>query len=266
MAPVKNPATQIREFLLAGVALLLLAATNARPRPTSWIIVLYVAALAFLVSALHMASFSHALETLTTLVVLVVVLGWLFRRSRPAAIAIGCVAAATLVWAATPQANQRLTLEYRSFFPGSAPVDQTWQGGRGEFWQLSLGFISRAPVFGHGTGATQNLFRAAKPSDDAQNVTINPHQQTLAVGIQLGACGMLLLWAMWLAHFYLFLQPHRLAWAGLLVVGQTIAGSLYDSLLFDFTEGWLYVLAVGVIGGTVAQPAVVISPLAVRPS
>ena len=64
---------------------------------------------------------------------------------------------------------------------------------------------------------------------------------------------MLLLWAMWLAHLRLFLCTHQLAWAGLLVVGQIIAGSLFDSLLFDFTEGWLYVLAIGVIGGTVTQ-------------
>ena len=70
IAPVKNPATQIREFLLAGVALLLLAVTT-RPRHIFWMVVLYFGAMAFLVSALCMASVTHALETLTTLFVLV---------------------------------------------------------------------------------------------------------------------------------------------------------------------------------------------------
>src|SRR4029079_10096540 len=130
-----------------------------------------------------------------------------------ATIAIGVLAAATLAWAVTPQANLRLTLEHRSFFPGSSPVDETWRGGRGEFWQQAVGFISQAPVFGHGTGTTQDLYRAAKLTGTPQNITINPHQQTLAVGIQLGACGMLLLWAMWLAHLRLFLCPHPSAWA-----------------------------------------------------
>ncbi len=264
MAPVKNSATQIREFMLAGVAFMLLAATNTGSRPMSWTVAFYLAAAWFLISALYMASVTHALETLTTLVVLIALLGWHFGRSWSATIAIGVLAAATLAWAVTPQANLRLTLEHRSFFPGSSPVDETWRGGRGEFLQQAVGFISQAPVFGHGTGTTQDLYRAAKLTGTPQNITINPHQQTLAVGIQLGACGMLLLWAMWLAHLRLFLCPHPLAWAGLLIVGQTIAGSLFDSLLFDFTEGWLYVIAVGVIGGMVARSAVDLPPPTAR--
>jgi hypothetical protein len=146
-----------------------------------------------------------------------------------------------------------MAIEWQSYFPAPQTPGVLWQGGRGEFWQQSVNFIAQAPLLGHGTGSTQSLFRAAKPTDNAQSVTINPHQQTLAVGIQLGICGMLLLWAKWWAHLWLFQSPHRFAWAGLLVVGQNIAGSLFDSLLFDFTEGWLYVLAIGVIGGTVKR-------------
>ena len=208
--------------------------------------------LAFFVSALYMASFIHVLETLTTLIVLVLVLGWHFRRSRLATGAVIFLAVATAVWAAMPRVHQRVTMEWQSFFPGAATT-APWQGGRGEFWQQSVDFILQAPVVGHGTGSTQALFRRAKSVDSLENVTSNPHQQTLAVGIQLGACGILLLWAMWLSHLRLFFCTHQLAWAGLVVVGLAIAGSLFDSLLFDFTEGWLYVLAIGVIGGTVTQ-------------
>jgi hypothetical protein len=38
-------------------------------------------------------------------------------------------------------------------------------------------------------------------------------------------------------------------WIGLLVVVQNIFTSLFNSHLFDFHEGWMYVLGVGVAGG-----------------
>ena len=40
-----------------------------------------------------------------------------------------------------------------------------------------------------------------------------------------------------------------MAWIGLLVVVQNIFSSLFNSHLFDFHEGWMYVLGVGVAGG-----------------
>ena len=43
------------------------------------------------------------------------------------------------------------------------------------------------------------------------------------------------------------------AWIGLLVVVQNIFTSLFNSHLFDFHEGWMYVLGVGVAGGTVLR-------------
>ena len=43
------------------------------------------------------------------------------------------------------------------------------------------------------------------------------------------------------------------AWIGLVVVTQNVVGSLFNSFLFDFTEGWLYVLGVGVAGGMVLK-------------
>ena len=35
-----------------------------------------------------------------------------------------------------------------------------------------------------------------------------------------------------------------------MVVIQNITSSLFNSHLFDFTQGWLYVFGVGVCGGT----------------
>ena len=42
------------------------------------------------------------------------------------------------------------------------------------------------------------------------------------------------------------------SWIGLLVVVQNFATSLFNSHLFDFNEGWMYVLGVGVAGGMVS--------------
>jgi hypothetical protein len=54
---------------------------------------------------------------------------------------------------------------------------------------------------------------------------------------------------MWLVHLLLFRGDGLAAWIGLMVVVQNIFTSLFNSHLFDFHEGWMYVLGVGVAGG-----------------
>ena len=59
---------------------------------------------------------------------------------------------------------------------------------------------------------------------------------------------------MWLAHLSLFLRGAGMtAWIGSIVVVQNIVASLFNSHLFDFTSGWLYVFGVGVAGGMVLR-------------
>jgi hypothetical protein len=41
------------------------------------------------------------------------------------------------------------------------------------------------------------------------------------------------------------------AWLGLVVVVENILSSMVHSHLFDFNNGWLYVFATGVLGGTI---------------
>jgi O-antigen ligase len=43
------------------------------------------------------------------------------------------------------------------------------------------------------------------------------------------------------------------AWFGTIIVVQNIVSSLFNSHLFDFTSGWLYVFGVGVLGGMVLR-------------
>jgi hypothetical protein len=82
----------------------------------------------------------------------------------------------------------------------------------------------------------------------------NPHNQTLSVAIQWGVAGVIVIYAMWLFHLLLFYRADGLAgWIGLLVVVQNLLSSLFNSHLFDFHEGWMYVLGVGVAGGMVLK-------------
>jgi O-antigen ligase len=76
---------------------------------------------------------------------------------------------------------------------------------------------------------------------------------TLNVGIQWGAIGIVVLYAMWLQHLLLFRGDGLAIWLGLMVVVQNIFTSLFNSHIFDFNEGWMYVLGVGVAGGLLKQ-------------
>jgi O-antigen ligase len=58
---------------------------------------------------------------------------------------------------------------------------------------------------------------------------------------------------MWIAHFLLFRGASPAAgpasWIGPVVVVENVVSSVAHSHLFDFTNGWLYVFGVGVLGG-----------------
>src|SRR5262249_50995489 len=118
------------------------------------------------------------------------------------------------------------------------------------FWKMSLKIVGDAPLLGHGPGSTQALFAQNAATDPtAPTGATNPHNQILATAIPLGLCGVVLLLAMWIAHFRMFLPPGHAAWIGISIVAQNFVGSLFNSHLFDFTQCWLYVFGVGIAGG-----------------
>jgi O-antigen ligase len=179
--------------------------------------------------------------------------------------AIGMAVAAAVITAsawplASPLRHRVTTLfdEIRAYQPEG---DRTPAGERLEFWRKSIGFVSEAPLMGHGTGSIRTLFQRGSIGHTglAALVAANPHNQTLAVALQLGLVGTAVLIAMWVAHLLLFRGGEFAAWVGLVVVVQNIAGSLFNSHVFDFTHGWGYVLGVGIAGGVVlrhvARPA-----------
>ena len=131
----------------------------------------------------------------------------------------------------------------------------TSNGLRLAYWRVSIRSISEAPVFGHGSGSTQQIFsrEAEGKSGEWGNIIRNPHNQTFYVAIQWGVLGCLVLYAMWYFHLQLFRGSSFPAWIGLVIVVQNFISSLLNSHLFDFHEGWIYVLGVGVAGGIVAR-------------
>ena len=62
--------------------------------------------------------------------------------------------------------------------------------------------------------------------------------------LQWGALGVAVLYALWFAHLSLFRGEGLACWIGLLVVVQNMLSSLFNSHLFDFATGWIYVLGV----------------------
>lgn len=101
------------------------------------------------------------------------------------------------------------------------------------------------------------MFEAvATPSGHYQasaEVIGNPHNQTLNVAVQWGVIGIVVLYAIWILHLLLFRGDGLAHWVGLLVVVQNVFTSLFNSHLFDFHEGWMYVIGVGVAGGMVIR-------------
>jgi O-antigen ligase len=162
------------------------------------------------------------------------------------------VALAAVGWFSSPYLRYRTTELWTGFQDYRTSDANTSSGERFEFYKKSLVLVRQAPVFGHGTGSMPHLFAQLADADRTSasgTLTTNPHNQTFAVAIQLGLVGAAVLWAMWIAHLLLFRGSGLVEWIGLLIVVQNIVGSLFNSHLFDFNQGWVYVFGVGVAGG-----------------
>jgi O-antigen ligase len=128
-------------------------------------------------------------------------------------------------------------------------------GYRLAFWKKSVAFVAEAPLLGHGTGSIPILFRRAASGEAGIDsaVTGNPHNQTLEIAVQFGLVGVVVLYALWMAHFVMVGGNSLVGWLGQGLVLQTVVGAMFLSYLFDFSTGWLYVLGAGVLGGMAAQ-------------
>ena len=245
---VKNYIDQSQEFALCAVALAYPIIRLLRTNRIWQALVLGAISLGFLA---NMVLVTVSRTAIVTMPIMVGVFALLHLKRRTSLILIGVMLVlAGLLWFATPDLRwgpQSLLRDYRYY---KTDEHVTSIGLRLEFWQKSLRFISEAPVIGHGTGSLRGLFeRAATNHEPKDQVIANPHNQTLNIAVQWGMVGVILLYAMWLVHLLLFRGEGLVAWIGLLVVVQNIFTSLFNSHLFDFHEGWMYVLGVGVAGG-----------------
>ena len=251
--PVHDYVYQSSSFLICGFGILGYLAFNGRPqRPfTIWGLVslaaMFFANLAFVL----ISRISFAIAP-----VLAALLGWrLYRWKGLAATSALCIVIGVAVFFASSSLRARLNgavdemTQYR--LTGAATPIGLHTG----FLSESLTIISSAPIFGHGTGSIPAEFqRLTTGQSGAAGVsTVNPHNQTFAVAIQLGVVGAIVLWAMWLTHFLLFRGTGIAAWFGSVVVAENIVSSTVHSHLFDFDQGWLYVFGVGVLAGMVLK-------------
>jgi len=167
----------------------------------------------------------------------------------------GAIAVGVIGWTASPYLRDRTKDVWTDIQNYEATEQRNSSSERIEFWKKSAKFVGEAPIFGHGTGTIESLFAKSVigRTGAAASATANPHNQTFAVAIQLGLVGAAILWAMWIAHLLLFRGSGLAEWIGLMVVAQNIVGSLFNSHLFDFGQGWVYVLGVGVAGGMVLK-------------
>ena len=247
--PVKNYILQSGIFAICAFALIGQAAELWRTRPRlSLVLVLVVAA--------FIANIGYVATARTTLVVMAVMLilfglrqfGW---KGGLVACLIGAVLAGA-IWVSSPYLRARVSVAVEQVQTYGTSDVNTPVGLRLEYWRKSLALIAEAPVVGHGTGTIPQLFRRdATAMTIPELMTTNPHSQILTVAIQLGLLGTGVLIAMWIAHLALFRHRALVAWFGLVLVTYNVVSSLFNSHLFDFGQGWLYVFGVGVTGGAV---------------
>jgi O-antigen ligase len=251
--PTKDYIFQSANFLVCIFALLGYAGEQARMRrwrPTAGSLVLVL---------LFLANIFFVVTSRTALLVapvLLLILGWReFGWKGLLGTGLAGVIVGIAIWFGSPYMHERVATSLHELQDYRTSDTANSTGLHLEFLRKSLSFIETAPIIGHGTGSIPEQFRQAAAGDTGASSTLsaNPHNQIFAVGIQLGIIGVAVLLAMWLAHFLLFCGGGLNAWFGMIIVVQNVVSSLFNSHLFDFTSGWLYVFGVGVVGGMVLR-------------
>jgi O-antigen ligase len=249
--PVKDYILQSGIFAICAFGLIARAAELWRTRMRLALVLLAVSA-GFLANILYVTT---ARTTLVVAAILIVLLG--LRQFGWKGLVGACVIGGLVVgagWATSPNLRQRVTEVVEGVQSYASGRIVSSEGLRLALWRKSVLLIAEAPVIGHGTGSIRVLFeRDVTPETKPIMLTSNPHSQILTVALQLGLIGTAVLAALWIAHLALFRDGTLTAWYGLVAVVYNVVSSLFNSHLFDFSLGWLYVFGVGVIGGMVLR-------------
>ena len=246
---VQNAATQSGEFVTCIFGLLFIAVDAVERR--RWVLLAGISAVVLGMLA-NMIFISTGRTALVVMLVLAVVLAIMRLSWRGMIIFFaGAVIVGTAGWYSSPYLRVRTETIWTDLQRYEETGTDSSSAQRVNFWKRSIEFIWKAPLIGNGTGSIHSLFEksAFGQSGPAGIAAANPHNQTFGVAIQLGLLGAAVLWAMWIAHLFLFQGSGLANWIGLVLVVQNIVGSLFNSHLFDFGQGWTYVIGVGVAGG-----------------
>jgi hypothetical protein len=269
--PVKDYIAQSGVFALCAFALLYCATEAWLRRRRQLALAAVLVAAAFIA---NIALVETGRTTLATIAVLVPLFGLRRFGWRGMAVAgvVGCVLAGVF-WMSSPYLRVRVTNVVEEVNLYRTEHLGTSSGLRLEFWRNSVDAISKAPILGNGTGSIPEQLQStiSRETGVASFGTVNPHSEVFVVAIQLGLIGTIALFVMWIAHLLLFRGDGLISWIGLVAVVQNMVGSLFNSHLSDFTQGWIYVFAVGALGGMVLpqaapRPADVAGPLPAPPT
>ena len=263
--PARDYIAQAGEFTLCALGLLYLAMNFWSERKTLHLLVAVALALLFLTNVALIATSRTGLVSIPVLLALFAVTH--FRLSHTLALLALVAFASAAIFFSSTTVQQRIAGIFTEVKTHRVNNNmETSAGLRIEFWRQALAIVRTAPIIGHGTGTVRDRYQKAVAAENSSaQATVNAHNQTLMVAIPLGIVGALILIAMWISHLALFLRGAGLAaWIGLLVVAQNILGGLFNTHLFDFVQGWLYIFGAGVMGGVVLARANVQAPDAGR--
>src|SRR5580704_9406834 len=253
--PVKDYITQSGVFALCAFALFGAAAQAWRCRRPRTACALAFLAMAFIA---NIGFVETGRTTLAAIAVLVPLFGFRYFGwpGMAAAVVVGSVLAGGL-WTTSPYLRERVTHAVEEVDLYRTEHAGTSAGLRLEFWRNSLAAVAKAPILGNGTGSIPEQLSSGMMRDPsgASFGTVNPHNELLVVTIQLGLVGAAALLSLWIAHLILFRGDGLVSWIGLVAVAENMVGSLFNSHLSDFTQGWIYVFAVGTLGGTALRQA-----------
>jgi hypothetical protein len=258
--PVKWPGVPTKDYISQSAVLTICALVIMQFAYDTWLdnrrglaLVLLAVSFFFIANVFYVATSRTAYVAIP---ILLFVLGLRLVGWRGAiGLIVATILLAAAAWPSATLMRQRVISFFSEVQAFEPTATATSAGLRLEFWRKSIGFMREAPVIGHGTGSIKDQFNRAAvgQSGMAAERAANPHSQIFAVGIQLGLVGVIALLCMWVAHMAFFRSSSLASLIGMLVVVQNVVGSLFNSHLFDFTQGWGYVIGVGIAGGVVLK-------------
>ncbi len=185
-----------------------------------------------------------------TLAILALLFAFSIWRTAGTAVitAILVIIAAVIVLGHAPERGRlnEVVRDFKAWQPGAG--SRTSTGQRLDYAQNSLAIFRAHPLTGVGTGGFAAAYAQQVDGSDLEK-TVNPHDEYLNIGVQLGIAGLL-------AISYLFMLIWRYAGALPTPLERDLArgvavtftvGCLFNSLLMDHVEGLFFAWCVGVL-------------------